>query len=268
MNLVDVHCHLNHELFKDDLDQVLERATKAGIKRVLISGVNPAANRAVLELAKKDPSLIKVCLGIYPIDALGLSEGETGLPRQTGKIDIEEEFAFIKKHLSQVAAIGEIGMDFHWAEKEKTGKQQEENFRKIIQFAISVKKPIIIHSREAERECIDIMKEEIKNHEIPVINHCFSGRKSVIKDAAALGHYFSIPPNIVKSQQFQTLVEIVDIKQLLTETDSPWLSPFKDQKNEPAFVVETIKKIAEIKKLTVEETAQQIWDNYVRVFGE
>ena len=158
-------------------------------------------------------------------------------------------------------------MDFHWASREETYEQQAENFRRIIRFALKIQKPLVIHSRKAEEECIQILSEEIKNREIPVINHCFSGGKAVISKAAALGHYFSIPPNIVKASNFQTLVKLVDLNQLLTETDSPWLSPIKGQKNEPAFVLKSVEKIAEIKGLTREEVARQIWQNYEKVFG-
>ena len=105
------------------------------------------------------------------------------------------------------------------------------------------------------------------NNETPVDLHCFSGRKHLIKRAAKLGYYFSIPPNIVKAQNFQIIAEIVPLTQLLTETDAPWLSPFPDKVNEPAYVRETIKKIAEIKKLTENEVADQIWKNYQKVFG-
>ncbi|MDP3734577.1 MAG: TatD family hydrolase [Nanoarchaeota archaeon] len=266
MNLVDVHCHLNHALFKDDLDQVLERARKAGLKALLVSGVNPVSNKEVLALAAKYP-LIKASLGIYPIDALGMAEAEIGLPRQIVPINLEEEFAFIEKHKKDVLAIGEVGMDFHWAEKEKTYEKQADNFRRIIQFAIKIKKPLVIHSRKAERECLEILEQEIKNHQIPVVNHCFSGKKNLIMKAASLGHYFSIPPNILRSESFQSLVKMVDLKQLLTETDAPYLSPYKDKRNEPAFVVETITKIAEIKGMSSEDVAAQIWENYKKVFG-
>lgn len=266
MNLVDVHCHLIHEYFKDKLDEVLQRAEKAGLKVILVSGVNPPANREVLALTKRYP-IIKASLGIYPIDALGLAADETGLPRQTIPIDLEEEFKFIEKNLERVAAIGEVGMDFYWADKEKTYQQQAENFRKIIRFCIRIKKPVVIHSRKAEEECLQILEEEIKNNEIPVVQHCFSGRKSLMTKAIELGHYFSIPPNIVKASNFQTLVKKAPLTQLLTETDSPWLSPFSDKKNEPAFVVESIKKIAEIKGISKKEVAEQIWGNYQKIFG-
>ncbi|MEK6950902.1 MAG: TatD family hydrolase [Nanoarchaeota archaeon] len=270
MNLFDVHCHLNHADFAADLPEVLNRAEQAGVKAILCSGVNPPSNRQVLELARKYP-LIKASLGIYPIDALGLAEAEIGLPRQTVPIDLEEEFAFIEKNKDKVAAIGEVGMDFYWAKKEETYEQQAENFRRIIRFTLKLRKPIIIHSRKAEEECLDILEQEINNkrnkdNEIPVILHCFSGRKSLITRAAALGYYFSIPPNILRSGSFQELVKKVDISQLLTETDAPYLSPYPGKRNEPAFVLESVKKIAEIKKVSVEEVAGRIWGNYQRVF--
>ena len=181
MKLVDVHCHINHEKLRNQIDDVLERAEKAGIKAIILSGVNPEANKEVLEWAKKYP-LIKASLGIYPIDALGLSPDEVGLPHHAGKIDLDKEFEFIENNLSEVASIGEIGMDFYWASKEDTYDKQAENFRKIIKFAIKVKKPIVIHSRKAEEECIDILEEEISK-EIPVIMHCFCGRKALMSRA-------------------------------------------------------------------------------------
>ena len=266
MKLVDVHCHINHELFKDDLDETVERARNAGVQRILVSGVNPESNQAVLEIVKRHPDILKASLGIYPIDALGLTPDEVGLPHHEGKINLEEEFAFLEKHQDEITAIGEIGMDFHWASKEDTYKQQADNFRKIIRFAIKIKKPIIIHSRKAERECIDILEEEIQNNEIPVSQHCFSGKKGLIKRAAALGHYFSVPANILKSSQFETMAKIVPITQLLTETDAPWLTPFTGKRNEPAFVIESIKKIAEVKGISQKEAADQVWKNYQKVF--
>ncbi len=262
MNLVDVHCHLNHMQFQPDLNEVLDRAKKAGVKAIVVSGVNPSGNKEVQKLTEDYP-FIKWSYGIYPIDALGLSEGETGLPRQTVPINLDEEFAFIRKHQDKIVSIGEIGMDFHW--DQFYHEKQEENFRKILRFALEIKKPVVIHSRKAEKECIDLLEREV-GQKIPVVMHCFSGKKSLIKRASELGYYFSIPPNIVNSESFQGLIKMVDLKQILTETDAPWLSPFKGQRNEPAFVMETIKKIAEIKGISVEETAKQIWENYERVF--
>ena len=101
MNLVDVHCHLNHELLKPQLDAVLKRAEKAGVKSIILSGVNPEGNIDVLELAKKHP-LIKASLGIYPIEAIGLGSDETGLPEHDGKINLEEQFKFIEGNIDSL----------------------------------------------------------------------------------------------------------------------------------------------------------------------
>jgi TatD DNase family protein len=266
MKLVDVHCHINHESFKDDLDKVIQRAKKVGVQAIFLSGVNPETNREVLEYTRKYP-LIKASLGIYPTDAIGMGSDETGLAEHEGKIDVDNELKFIQKNIENVAAIGEIGMDFHWATKEETYEEQAAIFRKIIRFAIKHKKPIVIHSRKAEAECLEILEQEIKNNEISIINHCFSGRKSLMTKAIELGHYFSIPPCIVKASNFQTLVKKAPLTQLLTETDSPWLAPDKGR-NEPAFVTYSIKKIAEVKDITEKEVSEQIWENYQKIFGD
>ena len=104
---------------------------------------------------------------------------------------LEQEFKFIKENLDKITCIGEVGMDFYWDKDHH--EEQKEIFRKIIQFVILIKKPILIHSRKAEEECLDLLEEEIKNSQIPVIMHCFQGRKSLMTRAIRLGYYFSIP---------------------------------------------------------------------------
>jgi len=135
---------------------------------------------------------------------------------------------------------------------------------KIIKLSKKINKPLIIHSRKAESDIIDILENSDAKK---VILHCFSGKLKLIKKAAELGYYFSVPTNVVRSSQFQKLVEMVDINQLLTETDSPYLSPYKNRRNEPAFIIETIKKIAEIKNISINETANNIFMNYQKVFA-
>lgn len=264
MKLIDVHCHLNHQSYEADLDQVLQRAQQAGLQAIFASGTNPAANRQILELVKKHP-LIKASLGIHPIDAVGLSEGETGIPKQTGPVDLVKEFQFIKKNIDKVIAIGEVGLDYHWDKDHH--QEQQEIFRKIIKFAISVKKPLICHTWDAEIDALDILEQEVHG-EIPVILHCFGGRKALISRAKELGYYFTLPPSIIKNSTYKTIAQKVDLKQLLTETDAPWQSPVSSERNEPAKVRIAIDKIAEIKKLTAEQVAEQIWQNYVKIFGK
>jgi TatD DNase family protein len=197
------------------------------------------------------------------LDLLGISKGDTGLPRQIEPINLEAELEFISQNRNKIVAIGEIGLDYFWDKNRH--EDQKENFRRILSFAKQLGKPVIIHSRKAEKDCLDILESEISG-EIPVVLHCFSGGRDQVERAIQLGYYLSIPPNIVRQQQFQMVAELTPLTQILTETDSPWLSPFPDQKNEPAFVIETVKKIADIKRSTVERVAIQIWKNYEKVF--
>jgi TatD DNase family protein len=262
MNLIDTHCHLIHEQFKSDLPEVIARAKAVGFKSILVSGINPPTNREVLELVKKY-TICKASLGIYPIDALGLAPDESGLARHTGKIDIDKEFEFFNKNKDKITAIGEVGMDYKFGADYK--EQQKTNFQKIINHTEKLNKPIIVHTRKAEEDCVSILEtSKLKS----IILHSFEARKSLIKRAADRGFYFSVPTVVVRAQQFQTLVEIVPLTQIFTETDAPWLSPFKDKRNEPAFITESIKKIAEIKHLPEQEVADQIFKNFQNVFGE
>ena len=260
MLLIDAHCHLDHVFFKDDLDQVIERAKKAGVKVIITSGINPESNRKALALAEKF-DIIKVSLGIYPVDALA-KEIEVGeYPMQPAVFNVDEEIEFIRKNKDKSIAVGECGLDYYWIKNKN--KEQQEVFSKLISLAEKIKKPIIVHTRKAEEDCVTMLEcSKLKN----IILHCFSGKKNLVKSASDKGWYFTVPTNVVRSQQFQEMVKMVNIAQLLTETDAPYLSPFKEKKNEPAFVAETIKKIAEIKKMDQEEVANNIFMNYQRIF--
>ena len=262
--LVDIHAHLDHEKFKNDLDEVIDRAKKAGVKHIITSGVNSKTNRLILELAEKY-DIVHPSFGLYPLDALEneIKEGEaSGFARDIEPFDINKEIAWITENKGKCAAIGECGMDFNWGREHEN--QQKENFQKVIELAEKIKKPIVVHTRKAEVEVVEMLESsKVKD----IILHCFCGRKHLVKRAADSGWNFSIPPIIVRLQQFQIMAEIVNISQLLTETDAPYLSPYPGKRNEPAYVIETIKKISEIKKMTEEETANNIFMNYQRIFG-
>lgn len=261
-----MHCHLTHEYYHDKLDKVIQRAKNAKLGAIVVSGVNPPTNREVLKLQEKYPEIIKVTLGLYPTDLIGIKPDESGLSISK-KFNLKSELAFIEKNKDKIIGIGEIGLDYYWTKDPKDHLKQQENFRKIIQFAIRIKKPIIIHSRKAEKDVLQILDEEIKNKEINVIHHCFSGKKKLVQKAADLGHYLTVPAIVKKLKQFEYLAQIVPITQLLTETDAPWLSPYPDQKNEPKNITESIKKIAEIKETTESKAAKQIWENFQNILN-
>lgn len=251
-----------HELFNKDLDEVMRRAKQAKFAAILCSGVNRPTNEQALALAKKYP-IIKPSLGLYPIDLIGLAPDAQGLSVQKN-INLEKELDFIKQNIKQTAAIGEVGLDYHWSKEKKEHKQQKKNFQKIIDFTEKVKKPIIVHTRRAEQDCIEMLESSKIKH---IVLHCFEGNKNLIKKALELNYFFSIPTTIIRSQHFQMLANLAPLTQLFTETDAPYLSPFPGQRNEPSFIKESIKIISKIKNLKEKEVENQIYNNFKKVFS-
>jgi len=246
MKLVDVHAHLEHEKFGEDLDSVVDRFKEAGGELIVESGTDPGRNRLTLKLSEKY-DCVKCSFGMYPI---GDYE------------DVDEELAWIEGHVDDCVAIGEIGLDFDkgCGDVEK----QKELFRKMLGLAKKIGKPVVIHSRKAEAEAIEILEElGMKD----VVMHCFCGGKSLIKRCVENGWYFSVPPVIMRWDNFKMLVEMVPLGQLLTETDAPYLSPVAGTRNESANVLVTLKEIARIKGLSVEKVSSLVYENAVGLFG-
>jgi TatD DNase family protein len=255
--LVDVHAHLDHADFKSDLDLVIVRAKAAGVKAIIANGVDPETNRMVLAIAKRH-DIVKPALGIYPPDALAEEVKEGGYPLKLLPYDVDKELEFIEK--SKPIAIGEVGLDYKISNEKQA---QKELFQRFIDLSKKLDIPIIVHSRKAEGDVIDMLEASGAKK---VVLHCFSGKFSLVKRAAAKGWTFSIPTNVVKSEHFQKIIETVHISQLLTETDCPYLSPFANTRNEPAFVLESLKKIAEVKGITLEDAGNNMYMNYQNMF--
>lgn len=264
MRYVDVHAHLDHPRFEKDLDKVIENAKNKGVDFIITSGVNPSTNKRVLDIADKY-DIVRVSFGIYPIDALAKEvESSDEFLREVEEFDIDEALEWIRQNKDKCVAIGECGLDYNWKEfqTEDIREKQKEVFRKVIKLAEEIDKPLIVHTRKAEADVIEILK----NTKAKVVLHCFSGKKSLIKQGVELGFYFSVPPIITRLQHFQTLVDIVPLEQLLTETDAPWLSPVAGERNTSSNVSITIKEIAKIKQLDEEDVARVIFNNAVDLF--
>lgn len=251
---VDVHAHLDHPDFSD-LDEVIKNAKAAGVSAIITQGTSYESNLKVLEIAKKY-DIVKAALGIYPLHALNV---KSDYPSET-EYDVDSTLEFIKKNKDKIIAIGEIGMDFAYSDDKSN---QINNFEKIIELSEKIKKPLIIHSRKAEKEVLDVLESYNSfNH----VMHCFSPRKSIIKRAIDLNLHFSIPTIVTRSIHFQNLVNLVPLSKLLTETDCPYLPHIKDIRNEPKYIPESVKMIAKIKNLTLEETKAIIYQNYQSLF--
>jgi TatD DNase family protein len=246
MNYVDVHAHL--EAYRN-ADEIVDNAKKAGVKAIVYNGISRETNRKALEFSKRY-DIVKAALGLYPIEILSMKDE-----------DIEAELKFIEENKENIVAVGEVGLDFK--EDLEQHEKQKKWFRRFIELSIKLNKPVSVHSRKAEAEVIQILEEtEAKK----VHMHCFSGNMKLVEKIISNGWHLSIPTNIVFSEHFQAIVKRTPMKQLLTETDSPFLSPFKGQENQPANVTESLRKIAEIKAVTMEDAANILFMNYQNLF--
>jgi len=263
--LIDIHSHLDHCYFDDDLDNVISNAKKANVKVILTAGINPEKNRESLEIAKKY-DIVKACLGIYPIQYdKNSSINKISMKKiniknkieKNEKLNIDEEIKFIEKNKKNIVAISEVGLDYHW--DKNNVNEQKRLFEKMISLAEKFNKPIIVHSRKAEEDVIDMLQSsKLKK----IVMHCFTGRKSLVKKIIDDGWFLTAPTSIVRSTQFQENAKLAPITQLFCETDAPYLTPFKNKRNEPAFVVEAYKKLAEIKNMELKEVINNIWMNW------
>ncbi len=241
--IVDVHAHL--EICKN-IPELIENAKQANVAAIIASGSTIDANRKVLEFAEKY-DIVQPALGLYPVDALELSDEE-----------IESEIEFIKK--SKPAAISEIGLEYQETDDRE---RQQIVFEKFLNLAKELNIPAIVHSRKAETEVIATLKKlEMKK----VVLHAFHGNMKLVKEGAESGFLFSIPTNVTRSSHCQSMVQELPIKNIMTETDAPFLAATPGVPSEPAHIQQTIEHIAEIKGLNAEETSKMLFMNYQRLF--
>lgn len=245
---IDVHCHLD---FFKDLDKLVSDCNKIRVEKIICAGTDKESNRRVLEISKKYNE-IEGCLGIYPIDSIKMSE-----------IEINSEIEFIRKNSKAIIGIGEVGLDFKDSPNRTIIEKQKQVFRRFIELSQELDKPLVVHSRKAEVECIELL-EDLKAKK--VIMHCFSGKKKLIHRIKKNGWFASIPASVKYNKQFQDNVNELDMKNLLCETDSPFLHPNKEENNSPDKVVESYKKIAEIKKISLGEVENMIELNFKNLF--
>lgn len=268
---IDVHCHLDFCEKEGTLSTCIERARAAGVTAMVAQGVNPTSNRRVLELARRTGE-VKAALGLYPIDALAMNDAE-----------IEKELNFIREKRNEIIALGEVGLDFKeqnslravenqipqdsrgFKEDEKEHERQKDIFKKIIALAAALQKPLIVHSRKAETECIEMLQEQKAEK---VIMHCFSGKWKLVEQIVANGWYLTIPTSVVSSEHFQRIAREIPLKNLFCETDAPYLHPDKAWPNEPSLVVRSYQKLAEIKGIPLDDVKAVLARNYEKVFGK
>ena len=260
---MDTHAHLDDKRFSDDLDAVMARAVDAGLKSIITVGCWKKQDGfgPVLDVLKKYASLW-LALGVHPHEAKDAVE--------SGPWDEMKRLATEKgaDGKGRVVAIGETGLDYHYDHSPR--QAQKEVFARQIQLARELSLPLIVHSREADIDTMEILKAE-GAADAGGVFHCFSGTKEVAKQALDMGFYLSFTGVVTfpKADGLREVVKYVPIEKMLIETDCPYLapSPHRGKRNEPAFVVETAKEIAKIKGLSLEDVGRITTLNAEELFG-
>lgn len=251
--VIDTHCHLDMAAY-DDCRQVVSRAEAAGVKYVLSVGIDLASSRAAVELAEEFPN-VYCSVGIHPHHVVGVEEAQY------------LELAALARH-PKVKAYGEIGLDY--ARDYAPHDVQIRHFERQVALAKELGLPLIIHDREAHGEVMAILEAAAP---LPAggVMHCYSGDLKLAAEAMALGFLLSIPGVVTftKAEVLHEVVRGVPLESLLVETDGPYLAPdpFRGKRNEPAYLLYTVSKIAELRGVCIEEVARQTSANAMRLFG-
>lgn len=264
MKLFDSHAHYNDEKFDLDREELLEKIYKQDVKRIINAGYDVISSRLAVKMAEIYPEMYAIC-GISPND----------LPEMKYAIQIDTEKQLRKKieeireiaQNKKVVGIGEIGLDYHWNKENK--KMQQLAFIEQIQLANELKLPIVIHSRDAYPDVIEILKQNPVNKK--GVFHCCQLNQELVREALELGFYISFAGSITfkNSIHADPVIEMVPNDRLLIETDSPYLSPEpnRGQRNDSRNLVHIVKKIAKVKGMTEEEVAEQTFKNANKLFG-
>lgn len=256
---VDSHAHMDGPEFETDREEVIQRARDAGVRAILTVGTGDphsgALERAV-ELAEKHEAIYSA-IGTHPHDA--------GLFDDTAAQKIRD----LVSQSSRIIAWGEIGLDFHYDHSPR--EVQKDVFRRQLQLARDGSLPVIVHTREAEDETLEILRCEWADSGLPGIMHCFSGSLGLAKGALELGFSISFAGIITfkKADDLRAVAKEVPLDRLLIETDCPYLAPvpYRGKRNEPAFVVEVARCLAELRELSLEEVGGITTENFANLFN-
>ena len=251
--MIDSHCHLDHEPLISDLANVIQRSKNVGIKKLLTISTSFESFSRIKELINID-EMIYGTIGIHPHES-------------SKDIITSEEIIKNLKENSKIIGIGETGLDFYYNNSERD--KQISSFKQHIEASIKTNKPLIVHSRKAEKETFEILND-YKNEKIKILMHCFTGSKEFSAKLLTLNSYFSASGIITfkNSIDLQGTFKSLPINNILIETDSPFLAPVpnRGKKNEPSFIDFTASKLAEIRNISKSELVKVTTNNFNKLF--
>lgn len=280
MKLVDAHTHVQFHAFEADSREVIERAFNAGVWLINV-GTQIDTSRKAIALAESYSEGVYAAIGLHPIhtsksfhDAQELGE-ETGANGFTSRGEEFDSNVYLELAAnSKVVAIGECGLDYYRLEKTVNAQEQIEKqkiaFIKQIELAWEVKKPLMIHCRDAFSDLIEILKGNKSNlkSDYPGVIHFFTGTPEDAKILFEMGFAFTFGGVITFARNYDEIIKMLPADVILSETDAPYLAPvpYRGKRNEPAYVVETVRALAKIKNISFEQMAEITRNNAKRIF--
>jgi TatD DNase family protein len=253
--LVDSHCHLDFPDFSSELDAVVARARTAGIGRIVTISTRMRKFPQVLSIAEKFPEVF-CSVGTHPHNA-------------HEELDIDAKALIALTKNPKVVAIGEAGLDYHYDNSPRDAQAQ--GLRQHIAAARETGLPLVIHSRDCDADMAKILKDESGKGAFPAVLHCFTGGRDLAMSVIDLGLYVSFTGILTfkNSQNLRDIARELPPDRILVETDAPYLAPlpYRGKRNEPAYVVQTAKVLAETRGVSADEIARQTTENFFRLFS-
>lgn len=251
MEWIDIHAHLN--MLEEGVEAAIANAKAVGVKKIITIGTEPGDHPIVLDIARKYYPDVYCTLGVHPHD---------------GKVYSEAAGKFIEDHASEpcVVAIGEIGLDYYYNQSPR--QEQQDAFRAQLAIAQRTNMPVEIHTRDAEEDTIEILKEF--KGKVRGLIHCFTGTEWLAREALDIGFNISISGVVTfkNADSLRSTVKMLPLDRIHVETDSPFLAPIpmRGKKNTPAYVIHTAKFVAELKGISEEQLCEQTRMNALKMF--
>ena len=254
--IIDAHCHLTFGDYEDDMEFVIENAKNKGVQTILNVATNKDEYAQMIGLLERYP-FVYGAFGIHP-DSI-----------EPDNIITLNELLDLLHHL-KIIGVGETGLDYHYETIDR--KYQQESFMIHIEAARQTEMPLIVHTREADDDMAAILEEAMLYSPFKAMLHCFSSSEKLAKKALDLGLYLSVSGMITfkRSDELREIIKKVPLNRLLVETDAPFLAPipYRGKRNEPAYITETFKTLADLKSVSLEELSEVLENNFYTLFDK
>ena len=253
--IFETHAHYDDEQFDSGREALLASLPDCGIKRVVNVGASIASTRNSIELAEKY-DFIYATVGVHPSEIEELNE---------------ERFAWLREltKLEKVVAVGEIGLDYYWDKELKVQERQRYWFKRQMELAKEANLPIVVHSRDAAADTLQVMKEA-HAQEIPGVIHCYSYSPEIAQKFIKMGYYIGVGGVVTfkNAKKLKETVEQIPLERILLETDSPYMAPepYRGKRNDSRYIPYIVEKIAELKQVSIEEVEEITWQNAMNLY--